>query len=242
MKLSFVIPAYNEAAWIERCLQDIFAAVDACRPQYDFAVEYIVTDNNSSDDTAQCAEQSGAVVVFEPVNQISRARNAGAGAASGDWLVFIDADCELSAGLLGDLLAVIDAGEHVGCGSLVAMNDIQGFARRLLNVWTWISLKLNWAAGSFIACKADVFHELGGFSDQLYVAEEIEFSRRIKRYARQHQSKFTVLTAHPLQTSNRKVKLYSDKELHAQLWRLLLRPRKAMRDKAALDVWYDGRR
>jgi glycosyltransferase involved in cell wall biosynthesis len=252
MKLSFVIPAYNEAAWIERCLQQIAMAVEACRAgqdhefdksfDKDFDVEYIVADNNSTDATAQLAAQAGATVVFEPVNQISRARNTGAKAASGDWLVFIDADCELSAGLLGDLLALIKADEHVGCGSLVAMQDMPRMARRLLAYWTWLSVKLNWAAGSFVACRADAFAALGGFNEQLYVAEEIDFSRRIKKYARRQQSKFTVLRNHPLQTSNRKVRLYSEQELRAQILRLFLRPRKTMRDKAALAVWYDGRR
>jgi glycosyltransferase involved in cell wall biosynthesis len=244
MKLSFIIPAYNESAWIERCLQQIAVAVDTCRARQagDFDVEYVVADNNSTDDTAQRAEQAGALVVFEPVNQISRARNTGARAASGDWLVFIDADSELSAGLLGDLLALINAGEHVGCGSLVTMDDLPRLARRMLANWTWLSARLNWAAGSFVACRADAFFALGGFSEQLFVAEEIDFSRRIKKYARQQRSKFIVLRKHPLQTSNRKVRLYSEKELRLQIWRLIFRPRKSMRDKAALAVWYDGRR
>lgn len=244
MKLSFVIPAYNESAWIEHCLQQIAVAVAACRARQggDFDVEYVVVDNNSTDDTAQKAEHAGAIVVFEPVNQISRARNTGARAAAGDWLVFIDADCELSPGLLGDLLALINAGEHLGCGSLVTMDNLPRSARWMLASWTWLSARLNWAAGSFVACRADTFFVLGGFSEQLFVAEEIDFSRRIKKYARQQRSKFTVLRKHPLQTSNRKVRLYSEKELHQQIFRLIFRPRKSLRDKAALAVWYDGRR
>ena len=244
MKLSFVIPAYNEAAWIERCLQHIAVAVELCcaGQAHDVDVEYVVVDNNSTDATARLAEQAGATVVFEPVNQIAKARNTGARAATGDWLVFIDADCELSAGLLGDVLDLIEAGRHVGCGSLVAMHDMPRLARRMLKLWTWLSVKLNWAAGSFVACRADVFAALGGFNEELFVAEEIDFSRRIKKYARQQRSKFIVLREHPLQTSNRKVSLYSEQELRAQLLRLILRPRKAMRDKAALAVWYDGRR
>lgn len=244
MKLSFVIPAYNEAAFIERCLQYIAAAAEVCcaGQTHDFDVECVVVDNNSTDATARLAEQAGATVVFEAVNQIAKARNTGARAATGDWLVFIDADCELSAGLLRDVLDLIKAGGHVGCGSLVAMHDMPRLARRLLKLWTWLSAKLNWAAGSFVTCRADVFAALGGFNEELFVAEEIDFSRRIKKYARQQRSKFIVLREHPLQTSNRKVSLYSEQELRAQILRLILRPRKAMRDKAALAVWYDGRR
>ena len=51
--------------------------------------ELMVCDNNSSDTTAAIARASGARVVFEPVNQIGRARNTGAAAATGEWLVFV---------------------------------------------------------------------------------------------------------------------------------------------------------
>jgi glycosyltransferase involved in cell wall biosynthesis len=188
MKLSFVIPAYNEAQWIERCLEHIAAAVAVCRLQSgrEFAVEYIVANNNSTDDTAQRAEQAGALVVFEAVNQISRARNTGAMAASGDWLIFVDADSDLSPGLLADVLVLIDGGKHLGCGSLMHMDDMPGLAGWALRSWSLLSKTLNWAAGSFVVCRADVFAELGGFSEQLFVAEEIDFSRRIKQYARQN--------------------------------------------------------
>ena len=244
MKLSFVIPAYNEAEWIERCLNHISAAVAVCRIESgnEFAVEYIVANNNSTDDTAERAAQAGALVVFEAVNQISRARNAGAMAASGDWLIFIDADSDLSSGLLAEVLEMINGGKHVGCGSLMHMDDMRGLAAWALGAWSLLSKTLNWAAGSFVVCRADVFAELGGFSEQLFVAEEIDFSRRIKNYARQNKSKFVVLKNHPLHTSNRKVGLYTEKELAGQMLRLLWRPLKTMRDKSALGIWYDGRR
>jgi len=244
MKLSFVVPAFNEAAWIERCLRQIRVAVKACRAEraYDFEVEYVVVDNNSTDDTALRAERAGAKVVFEPVNQISRARNGGAKAASGDWLIFVDADSELSAELLGDVLELIHTGEYLGCGSLMNMDHMPLPARTALALWSWLSATLNWAAGSFVACRADAFAALGGFSEQLFAAEEIDFSRRLKKFARLHRSQFVVLRKHRLQTSNRKVRLYSSKELLAQTLRLILRPRKSLRDKQALAVWYDGRR
>jgi glycosyltransferase involved in cell wall biosynthesis len=244
MKLSFVIPAFNEAKWIANCLQHIDAAVDTCshNGHHDFAFERLVVDNNSTDGTAEIAAEAGAMVVFEAINQISRARNAGALAATGDWLIFIDADSELPAELLNDVLKLIDDGRHIGCGSLMQMEGAPRGLRWSLNMWSWISRTLNWAAGSFVVCRADVFQELGGFSEQLYVAEEIELSRRIKRYARTHDSKFVVLREHPLQTSGRKAELYSDKELISQMFRLLFRPRKTMQDKQALNVWYDGRR
>ena len=93
-----------------------------------------------------------------------------------------------------------------------------------------------------MVCRADAFTEIGGFSDKLFVAEEIDLSRRMKKLARREGKKFVVLRKHPLVTSNRKVRLYSQWELIAQTLRLMLRPWKTLRDKESLSVWYDGRR
>ncbi|HEY8251721.1 MAG TPA: glycosyltransferase, partial [Burkholderiales bacterium] len=91
MKVSVVVPAFNE----ERLLAGSLTAIRAAARAFDdagWACELIVCDNNSTDRTAEIAREAGARVVFEPVNQIARARNAGAARASGEWLVFVDAD------------------------------------------------------------------------------------------------------------------------------------------------------
>jgi glycosyltransferase involved in cell wall biosynthesis len=242
MKLSFVIPAFNEAKSIEACLQHIHDAVAECDEYPASEVECIVVDNNSTDDTATRAEAAGARTVFEPINQISRARNAGAKVAQGDWLIFIDADSYLSTELLAAVLALIDGGEHVGCGSVMEMRAVPFMWRLSIRTWNWLSVLMSWAAGSFVVCRADVFAELGGFSGELFVSEEIEFSRRVKRYARQHGKKFVVLRDHPLLTSGRKAELYTQRELLKQTYRMIIRPRKTIKSRADLDVWYDGRR
>ena len=92
MRISIVIPAFNEEKFIARSLRKIKAATDAFS-ELGWGNEIIVCDNNSTDRTADKARAAGARVVFEPVNQISRARNRGAAKASGDWLLFVDADC-----------------------------------------------------------------------------------------------------------------------------------------------------
>src|SRR3970282_153937 len=98
MHLSIIIPAFNEERLIERCLQSIAASLAAMFTP-SFTSEIIVVDNNSTDNTANLARQAGAQVVFEPVNQIGRARNAGAAVATGDWLLFLDGGRVLNPGL-----------------------------------------------------------------------------------------------------------------------------------------------
>src|SRR5689334_18853557 len=114
---SVIIPAYNEEAYLGRTLSSLRAAMDGL-PE---AGEVIVVDNNSSDRTADIARAAGARVVFEPVNQISRARNAGAAAARGRFFVFLDADTIPSARLLRRALDHLSGGKVCGGGALIVL-------------------------------------------------------------------------------------------------------------------------
>ncbi|MGE0445500.1 MAG: glycosyltransferase family 2 protein [Vicinamibacterales bacterium] len=82
MRISVVVPAYNEERLLGESLRRIRAAA-AGFERRGWAWESIVCDNNSSDRTAEIARAAGATAVFEPVNQIARARNAGAAVATG---------------------------------------------------------------------------------------------------------------------------------------------------------------
>ncbi|HEX8182805.1 MAG TPA: glycosyltransferase family 2 protein [Candidatus Saccharimonadales bacterium] len=85
MTISVVIPAYNEAATIEACLQ-------ALRQQTRQADEIILVDNNSIDDTAHIARQCGARVITEPQQGIMPAAHAGYQHSTGDIIARCDAD------------------------------------------------------------------------------------------------------------------------------------------------------
>ena len=80
MKVSVIIPAWNEEQLLPACLESVRMAF-AARP--DLRPEVIVVDNNSTDGTAALANAAGARVVFEAKNQIARARNTGAAVATG---------------------------------------------------------------------------------------------------------------------------------------------------------------
>lgn len=160
MKLSIVIPAYNEEKLLAACLRSAQAAASACGLA-DY--EIVVCDNNSTDATPSIAHQAGAKVVFEPVNRISRSRNAGAAAAAGDWLLFIDADSYLSAATLRAMLAAAASGRWVGGGSVIDFDQKPWWGALMVGLWTAISLSLRWAAGSLVFCRADAFREVGGF-------------------------------------------------------------------------------
>lgn len=241
MHLSIIIPAFNEERLIETCLRSISTSL-AANYKFSFSSEIIVVDNNSTDDTAHLARQAGARVVFEPINQIGRARNAGAAVAAGDWLLFVDADSILNPGLLSEILQLIEEGRSVGCGSTVRMEGLPWWADWGLKLWTVTSVSFHWAAGALVVCRNDAFREVGGFNQELYAADEITLSRQLRQWGRRRGLEFVILTKCPLETSARKVMLYSTGEMLGQILRVLLHPRRSLQDKKQLPIWYDGRR
>jgi glycosyltransferase involved in cell wall biosynthesis len=233
VRISVVVPAFNE----EKLLAETLACIRSAMQPLDWDAELIVCDNNSTDRTAEIARAAGARVVFEPVNQIARARNAGAAQASGDWLLFVDADSQPSNGLFLELDFVLKQKDFVGGGSTVEMATGDRFARLAVWMWNRVSRATRWAAGSFIFCRAAAFREIGGFSEELYASEEIDFSRRLKRLG-----KMLILHRHPLRTSGRKAQLYSWRELFYFLFRMIVTGGSALRRKDECFAWYDGRR
>jgi glycosyltransferase involved in cell wall biosynthesis len=241
MHLSIVIPAFNEERLLKRCLQSVDAALAAALNP-GLTSEVIVVDNNSTDNTAHLARQAGARVVFEPINQIGRARNAGAAQATGEWLLFLDADSMLNPKLLADILSLIESGKCVGCGSTLSMQGLPWWAQGILQLWTGLSVTRGWAAGALLVCRRDAFHDIGGFDPEIYALEEVRLSAQLREWGRERDLQFVILTKHPLETSSRKVTLYSGREIAGQILRVLFRRRRTLQDKTQLSIWYDGRR
>jgi glycosyltransferase involved in cell wall biosynthesis len=239
--ISIIIPAFNEERLLGASLASIQAAAGAFLRR-GWGVEVIVCDNNSTDQTAAIARAAGARVVFEPVNQIARARNGGAAAATGDWLVFVDADSHPSAELFDDVAGQIQNGVCLGGGCTLRMDEPLLVAGLLTKLWNFISRAGRLLAGSFIFCETAAFRELGGFSHELFVGEELEFSSRLKRLAADRQRTIVVLHRHPLVTSARKMRLYTAREHLAFIFRAIFRQRRTMTSRQASYLWYDGRR
>jgi glycosyltransferase involved in cell wall biosynthesis len=239
--VSVVVPAFNE----ERLLAGSLGATRQAMRAFDEAGwdgELIVCDNNSSDRTAEIARAAGATVVFEPVNQIARARNSGAARASGEWLVFVDADSYPDRQLFAEMLQNMTGNRCLGGGATVAFETRDPVIRMWLALWNALSRTAKWAAGSFLFCEAAAFRSLGGFSEAFYAGEEIDFSRRLKRLARRRGRSVVILHRHPLRTSDRKARLYTKREHFWFMLKTLLLGGRTLRDRDACHVWYDGRR
>lgn len=97
---SVIIIAKNEAARILACIEHVR-----------FAYEIIVVDNGSTDETVQRAKKANAVVVEKPGAYFSALRDAGAKAATGEWLLYVDADEIITDALQKEIVEKIRDGE-----------------------------------------------------------------------------------------------------------------------------------
>lgn len=100
-KISVIIPAYNAEATIARACRSV-------QNQEYPEVELVVVNDGSRDGTgrilADLAREQGLVIVEQNNGGVSKARNTGLDRASGDYLMFLDADDELAPGVLAKMM------------------------------------------------------------------------------------------------------------------------------------------
>jgi glycosyltransferase involved in cell wall biosynthesis len=234
ISISVLIPAFNEEALIAETIGHVRQSFENVGHTL---FEIIVCDNNSTDRTGEIARANGARVVFEPHNQISRARNAAALHAQHDWLIFLDADTLLPAELLCITIETMSRGEVCGGGAYVTFNlNNPGFgARALAHFWNTLSRVSRLAAGSYIFCRRTAWVETGGFSEKVYAGEELFFSHSLKRWGKRNGLGFRVLPS-PVKTSARKLDWYSPWQIIRQMLPLAFPGAMQRRENCAL--WY----
>lgn len=232
LDFSIIIPAFNEAAYLGDTLASVKDAQNLLAHRLG---EIIVVDNNSTDNTSQIAKDFGAIVVFEPINQISRARNAGAKIAKGKYLIFLDADTLLLPRLLKETIELLDTGKIAGGGTVVDNSQVNLPKEKILiKLWNFISCFRKLAAGLYLFCLKDAWLDIGGFDETVYIAEELILSKQIKKWAKKHNMKFRILDI-PIQTSWRKFQWYSYKTLLFSLafgWFF-------KKNKSQCHLWYE---
>lgn len=194
MKVSVIVPAYNEEQYLPGTLERISQALSiaAC------ASELIVVDNDSQDGTKQIAEASGAKVISENEHNISKVRNTGAEYSAGDVLIFIDADTLVSDVHFQKIIAVM---EDENClGGAVAV-EYEGFERKWMKFyllgWKFWGRVFNMKQGAAQFCRKIVFEAIGGYDQTIFMGEDVEFYWRLSKFARRNQG-YLYFIEHPL--------------------------------------------
>jgi glycosyltransferase involved in cell wall biosynthesis len=228
--ISFIIPAYNEELELPRTIASIRAAAK------DRQHEIIVVNDASTDQTAAIAGEAGAKVVSINRRQIAAARNAGARAASGEVLFFVDADTQINEKHVSGAIDVL-AKDYAGGGAQVDVaGRIPTWSRISLRVFCALYFGLNLGAGAFLFTSRKNFDAAGGFDERLFIGEEVYFSVALRKLGG-----FEILSE-PVLTSGRKLRLYSAGEILKHSSRVLLLGPRVARSRDGLGIWYDGRR
>ena len=232
VEVSFVIPAHNEEALIGQSIRSVLQSAEAvgCGVH-----EVIVVDDASTDRTAEIAASFGIRIISVNHRQIAATRNAGARAARGRVLIFVDADTQVRPGVLRAALHVLSRG-FVGGGSCIEIErplPLYGVViERAVQIF---APAVGLAGGCFFFCTREAFEAVGGFDPRLFAAEEVALARALSRIGRFIVLRQTVLT------SGRKLRAHSAMEMLRVGLRIARTGQTALETREGLEFWYGPR-
>src|SRR5262249_35410655 len=154
-------------------------AIAAAAEELGEPFEIIVADDASTDQTAEVAVNCGARIVSVNHRQIAATRNAGARAAAGKLLIFVDADTIVNADVVRAATEVMHHGAVGGGCAFYFDGRLPLYGRLLAAVATPLYRALKLASGCFLFCTREAFEAVGGFNEELFGAEEADMSRRL---------------------------------------------------------------
>lgn len=234
--LTIVIPARNEAKYLPNCL----SAIERAKRHITSELEVIVVLNRCTDRTEEIARAAGCKIVENNSKNLSSIRNTGAFAATGEFLVTIDADSYMSERLLAKIESKLQDDNIIGGGVLMFPERWSLGIILTFLVLIPVALIYRISAGVFF-CRKSSFEAIGGFNEKWYSAEDIEFARRLRAHGKQNRKKFITIFSAWIVTSCRKFDEFGD-------WYAIKRPKLfyellfGKNKEAANTYWYDVER
>jgi len=194
MDISVVIPTWNEEKYIESCLKSIRS--QDTRAEY----EVIVCDARSEDRTIEIAEKYADKVVISDMRSIGIQRNLGAKQATGNYLVFIDADTVIPPNYLEKVMEKFESDPELlgfsACFIFSKRDRKLAFIEKITNSYLDFRSKVGFAIlPGFNTCvRRDIFESIGGFRD--VPLEDGEFGFRMRRSGKtKYFTDFYVITS-----------------------------------------------
>ena len=193
--LTVIIPTLNEIAYLPQLL-------DALAVQTRLPDEVIVADAGSKDGTAELARARGARIINGGMPAVGR--NAGARAAKGDLLLFLDADVLPPPDFIARVLEEFEQKKQDVATCFIAPldgNPLDGMICVGTNLYFQIIQPVSpHAPGFCILSKRTIHEKMGGFDESLTLSEDIDYARRAKRHG-----KFGILSSTRIPVSMRRV-------------------------------------
>lgn len=181
MKISVVIPAFNEEQLIGKCVR---AVKNQTFPKEEY--EVLVVDNNSTDKTAEIARKLGATVIFYNQKQgFSAAKQFGAKRAGGEIIAYTDADSIPDKNWLATIDKLMQNKKLVYIGGTILSTGgaLMNFFFILFDYFARINqlfgISLIWSPN--MAVRKDAFMQVGGFNTTLKTSDDWEFILRIQK-------------------------------------------------------------
>jgi glycosyltransferase involved in cell wall biosynthesis len=178
IRTSIVIPTLNEENYVGFLLSDIAR-------QTRKADEVIIVDGDSQDATTSVVEQFPGADLLIGAPPVANQRNLGGRKASGDVLVFLDADVRLSETFLEDFLKRIEQRNlDIACPLYMPYRStllIKGVHAYVNVAFLALQKVLPSGAGHCIAVKREVFRKCPGFDPNLQVGEDVALVRKLSR-------------------------------------------------------------
>jgi glycosyltransferase involved in cell wall biosynthesis len=207
--ISLVIPAYNEARYLPRLLTSLAVARDRYLASGG-SVDIIVADNLSTDDTARVAAAGGARVVRVEQRRIAAARNGGAAAVRGRIVAFLDADTvQVHPDTFAAVARALDdprvVGGATGC-------TLERWSVGLAATYAML-IPLVWATRfdtGLVFCRRADFVAVGGYPEELRLAEDVAFLWRLRRLGRRRGQRLRRLRRYKVVASTRKFDEHGD--------------------------------
>ena len=191
MRLSFVIPAYNEEHYLAACLDSILAQTS----MIPHPTEIIVVNNASSDRTREIAlSYAGVTLVDEPRKGLTYARQAGFCASSGDLIANVDADSRLTQGWVEKVLeAFAEDGSLVALSGPVVYYDLSPAQRVSVQLFYMLAFSVyvmnryivragSMVQGGNFVLQSKALESIGGFNLSIpFYGEDTDIARRMNR-------------------------------------------------------------
>ncbi len=171
--ISLVIPAYNEAACLPRLLATVKVARERFRNGAD-RVEVIVADNGSTDDTVRIASDAGCRVTRAELRCIAAARNAGAAAACGEVICFVDAASQIHPDTFNVVSDLMDRPDVIGGATGVTPERWSPGIALTYAIFVVIVAATRIDTGLVFCRRAD-FETIGGYDEKMRFAEDVRF-------------------------------------------------------------------
>ena len=212
--LSLIIPAHNEIELLPRLLD----TVDVARERFlggSDAIEVIVADNASTDDTGALAASRGCAVIPVERRLIAAARNGGAHVAQGEVLCFVDADTRIDPETFNAITTALERSDVVA-GSTGCRLERWSVGIALTYAFLYPMIVLMKMDTGVVFCRRVDFEAIGGYDENRPIGEDVAFLMALRKLGKEREQRLIRLTKVRALVSTRKFDQHGD-------WHFLLK-------------------